>query len=262
MDWVKLKTNYYLDAAIMRAGEAAEVLFTRALAYVGDQETEGVVHREALPRLTPVRGTTRAAALVREGLWEVVPEGWRFTTWTKHQTTRDSIEAKRAAGRTRQALHRQRRNAVTNAVTNASVTGTEVEEEVDAAAAAGEAAAAEPAGNPTTLPVAVEILRGALQAQTPLASLRFDQLRPDQLAELAALVDLHGDRRLVDVAVRTLRHPAPTSVAAFLGTWRSLPPPGQALAVVRQVLCPTHSTVLSPAGVCSGCASDQKAADR
>ena len=50
MDWVKLATNYYNDPALMRAGEAAEVLFTRALAYAGDQETDGVIPTEALPR--------------------------------------------------------------------------------------------------------------------------------------------------------------------------------------------------------------------
>ena len=37
MEWVKLDTTFYLDAAIVRAGEAAEVLFVRAMAYCGDE---------------------------------------------------------------------------------------------------------------------------------------------------------------------------------------------------------------------------------
>ena len=63
MEWVKLDTTFYLDAAIVRAGEAAEVLFVRAMAYCGDQENDGLVEREILPRLCPNRGAARAAAL-------------------------------------------------------------------------------------------------------------------------------------------------------------------------------------------------------
>ena len=255
MDWVKLTTNYYLDAAIMRAGEASEVLFTRALAYVGDQETEGVVHREVLPRLTPTRGAARAAALVREGLWEVVPEGWRFTGWEKHQTTVEQLQAKRDAGRARQARHRDRRNGMRNAVTNASVTETEGEGEVDAAAAAGNNAAAA-----ADLDGRIAVLADKLRAHTPLRGIRFDTLRPDQAAQVVGLIEAHGDDPLVAVAISTCRHPAPTHASAFLGTWAALPPPGRPLAVVRQRLCDTHGTVLTASGTCSSCHADQKAA--
>jgi hypothetical protein len=106
------------------------------------------------------------------------------------------------------------------------------------------------------------VLRSKLQAHTALRGLRFDTLTADQTNRLTALIELHGDEPLVSVARNTLRDPAPTYVTAFLGTWEALPAPGQRLHVVRQRLCDIHSTHLSPSGTCSGCASDQKAADR
>ena len=106
------------------------------------------------------------------------------------------------------------------------------------------------------------MLRSKLQAHTALRGLRFDTLTAEQTSRLTALVEQHGDEPLVQVARNTLRDPAPTYVTAFLGTWEALPPPGRPLHVVRQRLCPTHSTPLSPAGVCSSCAIDQKVGDR
>lgn len=255
MDWVKLTTNYYNDAAVMRAGEAAEVLFTRALAYCGDQENGGLIPREVLARLTPLRGAARARALVKEGLWEVVPGGWQFVNWDRHQTSRDQLQQQRDAARARQARHRSRaaRNGVTNAVSDASVTGTEVEVEVEAAAAAGGAAAAALAGP-------IDVLRAKLQAHTPLRALRFDNLTDETSSRLLDLIDLHGDDPLVRVAIDTCRNPPPVHVGAFVGTWSALPAPGtRHLGVVRPQQCTTHGTTLSPSGACSSCAADQKA---
>jgi hypothetical protein len=271
VDWVKLSTNYYDDPAVMRAGEAAEVLFTRAMAYCGDQETDGVVPAEVLPRLTPTRGVARARALVREGLWEEIPGGWRFSSWDHHQTSREALERDRQANRRRQAIHRARRrppissvvNGVRNGVTNGEVTPTEVEVEVeDAAAAASSTGAAEAAWSPSSAfsPV-VDVLRSRMQAHTALAALRFDTLTPEQVGQVEELVAVHGDQRLVDVALSTCRTPPPVHVTAFLGTWRALPPPGQVLRdVTRQELCDVHGTVLSAAGRCAGCRADEIAA--
>ncbi|MDN4174710.1 hypothetical protein QWY28_17245 [Nocardioides sp. SOB77] len=130
-----------------------------------------------------------------------------------------------------------------------------------AAAAATEDAAA---AADDALPGPLAILRSKLQAHTPLRGLRFDALTPDQADRLTALVALHGDEALVRVAVDTCRNPAPTYVAAFLGTWEALPAPGQVLHVVRPSdrTCPTHSLTLSPAGICNACAIDARVGDR
>ena len=122
MEWVKLDSTFYLDAAVIRAGEAAEVLFVRAMAYCGDQENDGLVPAEILSRLAPTKARARAAALVAEGLWEVVPEGWRFTSWRRHQQTREQMDASREAARVRQARRREKEkasHAVRPAVTSA-----------------------------------------------------------------------------------------------------------------------------------------------
>ena len=255
MEFVKLRSSYFRDAAIQRAGEAAEVLFTRALAHCGDQETDGLVTREILPYLTPTRGLSRAASLVREGLWEIVPEGWRFVTWDKHQVTKADLEHNRAANRTRQARHRARRtsNGVRNAVTNAEVTATEVEEEVDNAAAA---ALHEP---PRPLPPAVDILRSRLNARK--LTVRWDKLTADQLADIERLVQLHGDDRLIRAALNDYRPGDPPRFAqAWLATWQAMPTPTERLALVDPPCTrPGHQGTTRH---CSQCASEDKAAEK
>ncbi|WP_372733591.1 hypothetical protein [Nocardioides sp.] len=254
MDWVKLSTSFYNDAAVMRAGEAAEVLFVRAMAYCGDQENAGIVPKEALPRLCPTRGIPRARALVREGLWEVVEGGWRFVNWHRHQETREQLDARRVAGRARQARHRQQRksgvsNAVTNSVSDAEVTGTEVEVEVDAAAAAG-------AGRATTLPASVEILRAALEAHKLVV--RWDLLTLDQVTQIEALITTHGDGPLVKSALSQYQPNRPPATAqAWIGGWEQLRKPGD-LAAVQPDPCaePGHSGTTRH---CAQCASERLA---
>lgn len=273
MDWVKLATSYYNDPAIMRAGEAAEVLFTRALAYCGEQETDGFVPAEVLPRLTPTRWKARASALVAADLWSVVPGGWQFTGWSKHQVTADSIAETRAANRQRQQDFRERerqkrkdaaeakrqaettRNGVTNAVTNSEVTGTEVEEEVDAAAAASPRASTW-----TELPPSLEILRGKLDARK--LAVRWDRLSNDQVDQIETLIEIHGDAPLIAASLASYRTDSPPQFAqAWLGTWSAIPDPGVRLALVKQERCPIHETTRSPAGVCAGCVTDARVGD-
>ena len=251
MEWVKLDSTYYLDVAIVRAGEAAEVLFVRAMAYCGDQENDGLVEREILPRLCPTRGRSRAAALVREGLWEVVPAGWQFASWTRHQRTREQMDAEREANRLRKAKSRAKEDghAVSHAVTPAGVTEQRRGEEMRGDAAAAAAAPIDPI---------LDVLRAKLQAHTRLQALRFDTLSDDQSRLLVALIDKHGDDRLVKVALDTCKPIPPVHVSAFLGTWEALPAPGVRLASVEQRFCPTHDWVrLTPGGACTACASDR-----
>lgn len=255
MDWVKLATNYYDDPAIMRAGEAAEILFTRALAYVGDQETDGVVPREVLPRLTPRNGVTRARALVSEGLWEVIPEGWRFLAWAKHQTTKDQLDQRRAGGAARQAAYRERhkpaRNAVTDAVSHSGVTPREVEVEVEAAAAAA-------ATHPKDLPPALAILRAQLEAHKLVV--QWSSLTEGDHAEIEDLIRIHGDNALVKSALRSYQPNRPPATArAWLKQWRDLRAPGD-LRVVADP-CPGHGHT-GTTKHCIQCASEQKEATR
>ena len=258
MEWVKLDTTFYLDAAVIRAGEAAEVLFVRAMAYCGDQENDGIVPREILPRLAPTRARARAATLVTEGLWEVVPEGWRFVSWHRHQRTRQQIEAEREAGRARQSRHRVS-NAVSNAVTNGAVTEqSREEEEVDAAAAASRAN-----DKPTLeagLPAELVILRGRLDAAN--LRVRWDKLTADTTARMVDLQHRYGDSLLVEIAKRSWRADSPPQFAqAWLRSWenhdRLVQDQGGLLPAADPCPAPGHSGTLNH---CAQCASEAKAA--
>lgn len=262
MEWAKLPTSYPNDPAMMRAGEAAEVLWARAFAYSGEHETDGFVPAEVLARLTPARGKARAAALVREGLWEAVPGGWTFTGRALDLlAVSDQVTATREAGRLRQAAHRARqketRNSVRNAVTNGEVTRTELEVEVDTAAAAARDAVTPPAT--AGLPAAVEILRAKLEAHKLNA--RWDRLTADQIADIERLINLHGDAPLVKSALAAYQPDSPPVFAkAWLGGWAALPAPGRPLQLVEQPrgICDIHTQELLADGTCRLCLIDRK----
>lgn len=255
MEWVKLSSKYYNDPAIMRAGEPAEVLFTRALAYCGDQETDGFVPAEVLPRLATTRAVQRAAALVREGLWESVDGGWRFVAWDRYQASRDQLTAHREAGRARAAKHRANRparNAVTNGVRNNEITQAEVEVEVEAAAAAA---------RETELPPPVEILKSKLEARKLIA--RWDKLTDLQLRQIVDLIDIHGDGPLVQAALNSFRPDSPAVFAqAWIASWHALPEPGTSLRLLDSTTrCETRGHT-GDTRYCRECVIDAKVGDR
>lgn len=252
MDFVKLRTRYYADVALMRAGEAAEVLFTRGLAYAGEQETDGFIPTEALVRLTPTRGRARVNSLIREGLWEPVLGGWLICGWVKHQITSEQLEQKREAGRKRVDKHRAAKkatgNAIGNAVTDSERCSTEVrgKREEDAAAAAS--------GAPP-LPPSIEILKTKLDAAKLVA--RWDRLTADQHTTIEQLIEVHGDGPLVKSALMTHRPESPAAFAqAWIGAWSSLPAPGAGLRAVASPPCPEsgHSGTTTH---CTQCASER-----
>lgn len=205
--------------------------------------------------------------LVAVNLWETTDTGYVFHDWADWQPTKAAVEADRAAARERMARNRSNKRGGSDDVranTRRTSEGVRLTPSrpvpTTAAAAAEDAAAAADEGSEDDhphLPVKLEILRSRLQRHTPLAALRFDTITTAQAGQLEALIDEHGDERLVDVAVRTCRNPPPVSVTAFIGTWASLPAPGQRLAVVRRQMCTTHTAIqLSPAGVCTACAGE------
>ena len=109
MDWVKLSARYYLDPAVVDLDDATEVMFTRALAYVGDQETHGVVPAGMLPALCRRRRYEACAeALVAAGLWRPVRGGYQITRWQEWQSELEAIVARRSADRDRKRRERQR----------------------------------------------------------------------------------------------------------------------------------------------------------
>lgn len=102
MEWVKLIATppYYIDPALLRAGEAAEVLFCRGLAYCGTVESKGVIDKTVLPMLCP-KPNPRAAALVREGLWLDEGDAYRIRSWDKWQDEHDQAAERKRRDRDR-----------------------------------------------------------------------------------------------------------------------------------------------------------------
>lgn len=98
-NYVPLDVNYVRDVAIRRAGEAAELLFIRALAYSKGAKTGGFVSSYDLEvvavGLRNVR--VRVAKLVSEGLWIEVRDGWRIRSWDRWNGTDEAFREERSA---------------------------------------------------------------------------------------------------------------------------------------------------------------------
>lgn len=82
-NYVPLDVNYPRDAAIRRAGEAAELLFVRSLAYSKGARTGGFIPDYDLDVVAAglKSATRRIPALVREELWTPVDGGWLIRSW-------------------------------------------------------------------------------------------------------------------------------------------------------------------------------------
>ncbi len=112
--YVPLDVGFSRDPKVRRAGTASELLFVRALAYVKDAETDGIVPRDDLPAIgVRLRNLDESvAALVREGLWEEHPDGWLISAWHVWNEPMEAIDRRRQLARNRQTRKRQR-DAVT-----------------------------------------------------------------------------------------------------------------------------------------------------
>ena len=115
--YVPLDMNYLRDPAIRRAGPEAELLFIRSLAYCKAGGTDGIVYTYDIPVISVgLRNVPqRVAALVRERLWEEVPDGWYVRSWAKWNLSQAELvdnKAKRqeAAARTNHGLGRHSPN--------------------------------------------------------------------------------------------------------------------------------------------------------
>lgn len=97
--YAKLLANYASDDAIIAAGEAAELLFVRSLAFCATSDSDGYITDGQLARIVAAGMkdlTRRAAALVREGLWERAEDGYQVRSWTKiHESAEEKGRARR-----------------------------------------------------------------------------------------------------------------------------------------------------------------------
>jgi hypothetical protein len=107
VDWVKLSARYYLDRAIAQIDDAGEVMFTRALAYSGDQEEGGFIPAGMLHVFSRSRRyEATARTLVVAGLWLPVRGGYQITRWEEWQSELEAIARRRSADRDRKRRER------------------------------------------------------------------------------------------------------------------------------------------------------------
>lgn len=104
--YAPLSAHYYKDDAIVAAGERAELLYLRGLAFCADVLSDGYISDAQLTRFVGVGLTgarQRAKRLVEVGLWERVEEalfgdekgsGYRVVAWPRWNLTKAEIRAK------------------------------------------------------------------------------------------------------------------------------------------------------------------------
>lgn len=103
---VQLDVDYYDDPKVIDAGEKAELLYVRSLAFCKKNWradgfiSDGQVTRSVAGGLTAV--AARVKRLVEVGLWERVEDdlfgngkGYRVTAWLKRNPSASEIEAAR-----------------------------------------------------------------------------------------------------------------------------------------------------------------------
>lgn len=101
--YAPLSSHYYKDDRLIRAGEKAELLYVRALAFCADVLNDGRITDAQLAHvgvgLSNVRA--RAKALVEVNAWRRVEDGYEVVAWLSWNKSRDDIlvEAKKDSER-------------------------------------------------------------------------------------------------------------------------------------------------------------------
>lgn len=107
--WVALACRYFRDPRFDDVSADAELLWCHALAYCGEQETDGHIGRGQLVGLSQrLSGSPAHAAgeLVAAGLWVATGRGYAFPRWSDWQPTADQAERSRAREAERKARQR------------------------------------------------------------------------------------------------------------------------------------------------------------
>lgn len=97
--YAKLLSNYASDDAIIAAGEKAELLFVRGLAFCATSDSDGYITDGQLVRIVGAGmrdANARARTLVREGLWQQAEGGYQVRSWTKiHESAEEKGRQRR-----------------------------------------------------------------------------------------------------------------------------------------------------------------------
>lgn len=107
MSWFKVDDKLWGHPKWLATPARARGLWVTAGSYCADHLQDGFVAHHVLSALG---GTVKdAAELVKSGLWLPVDGGWMFHGWADFQPSREEVEGKREAARTRMRKARERR---------------------------------------------------------------------------------------------------------------------------------------------------------
>ena len=97
MSWVRIDDSFPEHPKILEAGGDAGWLHVCALAYCNRNTTDGLIHRNVMPRLSDRTNPLRLAErLVAVGIWERDGADYRIHDYLEYQPSRAEIEAERA----------------------------------------------------------------------------------------------------------------------------------------------------------------------
>lgn len=116
MGWARFDDGYMDHPKIMDAGPWAELLDRRAIEHCAKYETDGLISKSGLRRISRdiPKVAARVLALVEVGRWTLNENGgWWVHDYLLYNPSKQEKEAQREAGRERVRKHRS--NAVTNA---------------------------------------------------------------------------------------------------------------------------------------------------
>lgn len=107
--YAPLSAHYYKDDAIALAGEKAELLYVRGLAFCADVLSDGVITESQLLRFVGVGmrdAKARAETLCEVGKWQRLPDGsYLVVSWLKWNRSTEEIQAKLLKDSTRKGGH-------------------------------------------------------------------------------------------------------------------------------------------------------------
>lgn len=116
MGWARMDDGYMDHPKIMDAGPWAELLDRRGIEHCAKYETDGLVTKSALRRISRdiPKTAQRVLTLIEVGRWSANENGgWWVHDYLDYNPSKQEKETQREAGRERVRKHRS--NAVTNA---------------------------------------------------------------------------------------------------------------------------------------------------
>jgi hypothetical protein len=109
--WAKLDDTFNDDPTLLALPRGVRLLHVEATVWSCKHETDGVIPRHVLTRITDEPEPEQAAGhLVAAGLWAAADTGYEVVDFLVNQRSAEEVETSRANSRHRQERHRRHQN--------------------------------------------------------------------------------------------------------------------------------------------------------